>query len=262
MNKNPLCALITGASSGIGLALAHEFAKHGYNLILVARSAEKLEMIRKSIEELYKVDVVVIVQDLSVSNAGEILYDEVVKQDLIVNVLINNAGFANFGAFTDNPWKIELDLLLLSVVNLAQLCHLFGKDMAERGAGKILNVSSIAGFIPGPLMSTYYASKGFAILFSEALSVELADQGIQVSVLCAGRTDTSFKINGYVEKSHSFSLFPKMSAESVAQIAYRELMKRKRVIIPGIFNNVQVFLVKFIPHWILLPIAQYRLKHQ
>jgi short-subunit dehydrogenase len=254
--------LITGASSGIGRALAYEFARHGYDLVLVSRNLLSLEQVQKDIVDTFSCRVEVFSYDLSEGGAAKNLYDDVLQRGIVIDVLVNNAGFANFGVFTHNDWENEEDLLTLSVVTVSQLCHLFGGEMVMRRRGHVLNVSSIAGFIPGPLMATYYASKGFEILFSEALACELKQFGVQVSVLCAGRTATEFKIKGYMGEKEASRLLPKMSPEKVAHIAYQELFKGTVVIIPGFVNKVQVFLVKFIPRSILVWIAQYRLKKQ
>lgn len=238
-------ALITGASGGLGLEFAKIFAKENYNLVLVARSADKLKEIKKELEEAFKINVLVITQDLSENNAAETLFKTLENKE--INVLINNAGFTTHGRFDQVPLKIEMDELMLNVVFLTAITKLILKDMVARGEGKILNVSSTAAFQPGPLMAVYYATKTFVLSFSEALSEELKGTGVSVTGLCPGPTDTGFAKRGGVENTILFNT-GLMSPQRVAKIGYKALMSGKRVVIPGLKNNITSFLLKHTPH--------------
>lgn len=166
-------ALITGASGGIGYELAKVFASNGYNLILVARSTDKLQQIQTELAQSHNIQTHVISQDLSQADSPLTLFDQIQQQGLAVDVLVNNAGFGDYGPFASADWSKQGALLQLNMVTLTQLTRLFLPPMLERGSGKILNVASTAAFQPGPFMATYYASKSYVMSFTEALAHEL-----------------------------------------------------------------------------------------
>ncbi|HEV7232587.1 MAG TPA: SDR family NAD(P)-dependent oxidoreductase, partial [Bacteroidia bacterium] len=167
-------ALITGASGGIGLAFARIFAREGYDLVLVARSKDKLDALAR---ELHPVNVTIIVKDLSLRQAPDEIYEELRRKGIIVETLINNAGLGDYGFFQDADWNKQSGMIDLNIHALTHLCHLFGKDMVMRRKGRILNVASTAAFQPGPLMSVYYASKAYVLSFTEAISNEWKEFG-------------------------------------------------------------------------------------
>ncbi|WP_165145281.1 SDR family oxidoreductase [Marinitoga sp. 38H-ov] len=243
--------LITGASGGIGLELARIFAKNGHNLVLVARSFDKLQKIKEDLENKYNIKVEAIKKDLSISNSPKELYNEIKEKKIFVNILVNNAGYATFGKFYNLNIEKELNMIQLNVVTLVHLTKLFLDDMIKNNEGKILNVASTAAFQPGPLMANYYASKAYVLSFSEALNEELKDMNISVSALCPGATSTDFVKRANMEKSRLFHTLKPMRADKVAEIAYYGLMKKKQVIIPGFRNKILAFSIRFTPRKIV-----------
>jgi uncharacterized protein len=238
--------LITGASSGIGLELAKVFAKNGYNLILVARNQAKLASLKTQLEDNYKAQVRIIVKDLSLQEAANQLFSEVQTQKLEVDILINNAGFGEYGPFERTDWHKEKQMLDLNIVALTELTKLFLKPMLARKNGKILNVASTAAFQPGPLMSVYFATKVYVLHFSEAIAEELKGSGVQVTVLCPGATESNFQEVASMSQSKLFKRKIPSAAE-VAEFAYRELFKGTRVAIHGFMNRIMAYTVGFLP---------------
>ncbi|MEM6480673.1 MAG: SDR family oxidoreductase [Pseudomonadota bacterium] len=185
-------ALITGASSGIGKELAKYHAGKGGDVILTARRTKALKELKSEIEEVYSVKAHVFSVDLEKAGAAEKLYSDVKKAELEVDILINNAGFGGWGVHIDRDLDRELAMINLNVKALVVLTHKFGHDMAERGSGKILNVGSTAGFLPGPQQAVYFATKAFVNSFSQAIDQELRDRGVTCTVLAPGYVETEF----------------------------------------------------------------------
>lgn len=185
-------ALITGASSGIGAAFARRHAKKGGHSIIVARREDKLHALKEEIEAEYETEVHVIAADLSGRQAAEDLYARVTGDGHEIDYLINNAGFGGRGAFLERDLDDDMAMIDLNVIALVTLCHRFGADMKGRGSGRILNVGSTAGMMPGPNQAVYFASKAFVNSFSQALSQELKDSGVTVTVLAPGYVETEF----------------------------------------------------------------------
>lgn len=254
MNKT---VLITGGSSGIGLELAKIFAKDGYNLILVAIDMDKLNRVA---EDLIKnnIKVTVISKDLSQENAVSVIYKEIKDKEIVVDVLVNNAGFGTSGEFVKIDWEEERKELQVNIVALTELSKLFGKEMKERGEGKILNVASTAAFLPGPLMAVYYASKAYVRSFSEGLAKELESSGVVVSVLCPGPTETGFSKRAELENSRLFNASI-MSASEVAKVGYGGLVRGERVIVVGWKNWLVTKAINFVPRSLVLEMV-YRLQ--
>jgi short-subunit dehydrogenase len=244
MSQNRETALITGASAGIGRALARRFARAGHDVILVARREEKLREVADSLEDQYRITASVVVQDFTESNGPEQLYETVHERDLDVGVLVNNVGIATQGKFTDID--LDRDQLQLDVVTPTVLSKLFGRDMAERGHGKILNVASSAAFQPGPFMAVYYASKAYVLSFSEAIAEELREEGVTVSVLCPGPVDTEFQERATMTDTPLGS-GPMQDVESVANVGYEGLMDEKTVIVPGVGYKLLWHTVGLVP---------------
>lgn len=241
-------ALITGASKGIGLELAKLFAKDGYNLIIVARSREILEKIKLEFEERYHIIVKVIAKDLTNVISAKELFEEVKKCNLKVDYLINNAGFGDYGEFLDADINHHINMINLNIISLMQLCSYFGNEMKKNGFGKIMNLGSIASFFPGPLMATYYATKAFVLSFSEALSRELKNSGVSITVLCPGTTDTNFfnNANATSDKTNLLKKMHPATPESVARYGYNKMMKNQVVAIHSIKNRTAIFMNRFI----------------
>lgn len=243
-------ALITGASGGIGLEFAKLLAQSGYDLALAARSQSKLESLGAELREKYGVNIQVIACDLAQPNAAHAVQARVPDCD----VLVNNAGFANNGKFARMSETDMLEEIQLDVTTLTQLTRLYLPGMIERKDGKILNVASTAGFLPGPNMAVYYAGKAYVISFSEALAEECRDTGVTVSVLCPGATATGFQERAGTTHArlHRFGL---AKAEDVAKAGVEGMMRGKRVIVPGITNKIVALSPKFSPRGLLLRIS-------
>lgn len=234
-------ALITGASSGIGFEFAKIFARKGYKLILVSRTSTVVPG---------ATSVINIPTDLSLSGAPEEVYQEVVRQNLSVDVLINNAGFGDNAPFSNSDLSKQLRMIELNISALTALTRLFIPEMIRRKEGAILNVASTAAFAPGPYMAVYYATKAFVVSFSEALSEELKGTGVTVTALCPGATETNFASAAGAEKTPLFNRrLP--SAAKVAEVGYRAMIHGKRVAIVGLFTRIQLFFAHFIPRIIL-----------
>lgn len=230
--------LITGASGGIGERLAEICAKNGENLILVARSEDKLEAVKNSLTQKYGVDVVTIVKDLTCENAAEELWSFAEEKNLCVNALINNAGFGDWGEFVGCDMKKQDDMISLNIVTLIHMCKLFGKAMKKRGGGKIMNFASVAAFCAGPYMSVYYASKAFVLSFSQALREELLPYGVTVTALCPGPTATDFEKNAGIGNQRLFSAAG--SKEKIAKKGYKAMRKGKAVCVTGKYSAITV----------------------
>jgi short-subunit dehydrogenase len=243
-------ALITGASGGIGLEFAKLLAQAGYDLALVARSKDKLEDIAAELRAKYGIAAQAVVCDLAKPNAAHDVIAQVPKCD----VLVNNAGFAN----NDKFWKIAeadtLDELQVDIVALTQLTRLYLPGMLERKDGKILNVASTAGFLPGPNMAVYYAGKAYVISFSEALAEEVRGSGVTVTVLCPGATATGFQSRASVETTPLFKL-PMAKADAVAKAGIEAMMRGKPVVVPGITNKFVAVSPKITPRRLLVKIS-------
>lgn len=244
-------ALITGASKGIGKELAIVFAKNGYSLILVARSTHELEQLQNDLQKQYQCSVKTLSIDLSEANSVDTIITSL-KDDLHeVEVLVNNAGFGIAKRFTDTSYEDINGILTVNMTALTQLTYKILPFMMAKKSGKILNVASTAAYAPGPYMAIYYASKAYVLSFSEALYEEYKDEGITVSALCPGFTKTSFQERAGMEKTRIMNGYiPMMTAKDVADITYNDLMKDKRLIIPGFMNKLSVFMMCLTPGFI------------
>lgn len=230
--KTKKVALITGASTGIGKELANIHAEKGGDLIIVARSKDKLELLKKELEQKYAVKVMVIAKDLGKPEAAKEVYDEVKKAGIQVDYLINNAGFGGLGKFHEREWKLDLAMINLNIVALTALTRFFLPDFVKRNEGRVLNVSSTASFMPGPLQAVYYASKSYVTFFSNAVAEELHDTKVTVTALMPGATETEF---GKVSGMDKTSMFQKTAnARKVAEDGYNGMLKGKLDVISGL----------------------------
>jgi len=239
-------ALITGASSGIGLELAKCFARNGYDLVLVARREDKLRDLQSTLEARHGIRAKVLYADLSDSNAPQQIFQTLLDEKIAIEILVNNAGFATYGLFIETDLDTELQLLQVNITALTHLTKLFLPPMIEKRRGKILNVASIVAFQPGPLMAVYYASKAYVLSFSEALSEELEGSGVSVTCLCPGATQSSLQERAAMKDS-KLAHVQLMDAATVARWGYRALMRGQRVTIPGTKNQVFAFAPRFLP---------------
>lgn len=239
--------LITGGSQGIGLSLARQFAQNGYNLILVARDPSELEEASAALA-FYGVEIITIVKDLFNKDAAHELYNEVVNQGLQVDILVNNAGQGQYGLFEDTELGRELAIIQLNICSLVVLTKFFLKDMLQRGKGKILNLSSIAGKTPGPWQAVYHGTKAFVQSFTQALQSEVKDQGITVTALLPGATDTDFFNKAGMNDSKAVADKDKLAdPEEVAKDGYNALMEGKDQVISGFKNKMNVAMSNIMP---------------
>lgn len=249
-------ALITGASGGIGLELAIIHAEKGKDLILVARSTNKLEKLKQELETAHHINVINIPKDLSIPDAAQEVYDQVTESGIQVEYLINNAGFGDFGNYHETSWEKEEMMINLNILALTQLTKLFGAEMVKRGSGRIMNVSSTAAFQPGPLMTVYYATKHYVQAYSEALYEEWKSYGVSVTALCPGATASGFQSAAEMENSKLFKGKKLPSAHDVAQYGYQAMEKGEVVAIHGAVNNIMAKSVKFLPKKLALKIVK------
>jgi len=243
MNKT---VLITGASSGIGLELAKCFAADKSNLILVARNIAAMETLAADLRRDHKIEVHIISADLTQPESSQKIFDELQGRETIVDVLVNNAGFGLHGGFTELPQARQLEIIQVNVAALVALTRLFLPGMVQRRRGGVLNVGSVAGFVPGPYMAIYYASKAFVQSFSEALFEELRGTGVSVTNLCPGPTETNFSQTARTYQTRTAQV-SKMSAAEVAVAGHRAFREDRYVCIPGAKNVLLVLLIKFFP---------------
>ncbi|MEI7534529.1 MAG: SDR family oxidoreductase [Verrucomicrobiae bacterium] len=247
--------LITGASSGIGLELAKCFAADKSNLILVARSTAALETLAAELRHEQNIEVHVVTADLSRPEAATEIFEQTGRAGLTVDVLVNNAGFGLHGSFVELPQVRQLEIIQVNVAALVELTGLFLPSMLKRRRGGVLNVGSVAGFLPGPNMAVYYASKAFVLSFSEALHEELVGSGICVTNLCPGPTETNFS---QVARSHRVreTRTHKVSASSVARIGHEDFRNDQCLSVPGLQNKFLTAVVtKLLPRWALRSLA-------
>jgi short-subunit dehydrogenase len=254
--KQKTTALITGGSTGIGLDLAREFAAHGHDLVIVARNADRLDQAAGAIEGKYGVKVTAIPSDLSVDDASQRLYDAVLSEGIQIDYLVNNAGFGLAGEFADTDIDRELDMIQLNVSAVVHMTKLFMQPMIRRKKGRIMNLASIAGFQPGPLMSIYYATKAFVLSFSEAVAEELRNTGVTMTALCPGPTESEF---AEIAGTASTRLFTQMGVKGSAEVArfgYKAMMSGERVAIPGVRNKLMIQVERAAPRTLVTKIVR------
>ncbi len=253
MDTTKSFTLITGASSGIGEALAFEFASHRHNLILVARSLEKLEEVGLEIKKRFKVDIEIIQADLSNQKLVDEVCNKIDKNGWKVDCLVNNAGYGDWGEFHNSSWEKISGMIELNVHALTHTCWRMLPNMVKRGNGHVINIASVASFFPGPYMAVYFATKAFVLSFSEALSEELSGSGVYVTCLCPGPVATGFQQRaGFVHKKNA------PTPEVVAKYAYIAAMKNKKVIaIPGLYNWVQSKMPHLLPRQVVRKIVKW-----
>ena len=253
-------ALITGASAGIGLELARCFAQGNWDVILVARRADKLRAIASELEERHNIAAHVLVEDLSDAESTERIVQVLADKKVDVDVLVNNAGFAEYGPFANSSAATMQQVLGVNIVALTMLSRalLPGMIEAARRDGKrrrILNVGSVAGFLPGPLMAVYYASKAYVLSLSESLAAELSDHNISVTCLCPGPTTSEFQSVARMQLS-KMSDSVMMDAATVARQGYRGCMRGETLVIPGASNVIGAFVPRLLPRKMLARIIR------
>jgi short-subunit dehydrogenase len=243
---SPETVLVTGASSGIGWELAKCFAADGCRLILVARNQDALEKLAGELRRENKIEVVVFPADLSLPETPDRIFQELSARKIAVDVLVNNAGFGLMGPFVKLSLARQLEIIQVNITALTALAGLLLPGMIERQRGGILNVGSVAGFVPGPNMAVYYATKAFVLSFTEALGEELSGSGLAISVLCPGPTESNF---GNVARGGRQRKIKtrKMTSQAVAKIGHREFRQGKSVVVTGLQNKIAAQLPRIIP---------------
>ena len=236
---NSETALITGSSSGIGLHLAHEFARHGHPLVLVAPVATELEEIATHMRNDHGVEVRVIAKDLEKPEAAQEIFEELQSAGVQVDILVNNAGHGKRGKFWEISLEQDLSMVNLNIAAVLRLTTLFLPPMLARKRGRILNTASVAGYEPGPMLAVYHATKAFVLSLSESLATELEDSGVTLTALCPGPTDTDFFPKADMMDTRAFQ--QAMAPQDVAEVGYKAVMKGVRVVIPGAMNKTLVF---------------------
>ena len=256
MHNTRKTALITGASSGIGKALATEFARDGYDLVLAARSVAKMQALADELQQRYPITVTVIGADLETDDGARKLHADVQARGLTLSALVNNAGYGTFGEFKDAALDDELAMMQLNMHTVVALTRLFLPDlMATRG--KLLNTASTAAFQPGPYMAVYYASKAFVLSFSEALAAELAPHGVTVTALCPGPTASGFQDKADMHASSLVKGKKLPTSEEVAAKGYRAMQRGQRVYIPGCGNWLLAQSVRFSPRNVVTALVKH-----
>ncbi len=248
-------ALITGASGGIGLAMAEELASSKTNLVLTARSGEVLERICADLSAQHGIQATAISLDLSLPGAPQTLVSTLRERNLEPDILVNNAGFATYGPFVDQPSKSQLGMVMLNVLAPVALASLLLPGMVARKHGYILNIASTASFQPGPLMTVYYASKAFVLHFSEGLANELEGSGVKVTALCPGPTESGFQDRAEMQESRLVQ-GNLMDARSVAKIGLDGMFAGKAVVIPGLRNRLMAWSVRFSPRSVVSKVVR------
>ena len=251
-------ALVTGASSGMGYEYAKLFAKDGKKIVVLARSRDKLEGLKKDLEKQHGTKVMVLVKDLSDPKAPQEVFSELEKAGINIDVLVNNAGYDVYGKFQDTDWQREATMIQVNVLALTQLTKLFLKKMLEKKSGKILNISSSAGFGPTPWSSVYGGTKHYVLGFSNAIAHELKGTGVSVTCFCPGNTKTLFFERAGAEECRiDKRRIQQMDAATAAKHGYKALAKGKTTASPGMLNSFMVFMIRLMPRSMVCTTASY-----
>lgn len=254
MAKETKWAIVTGASAGIGTALAEDAAKRGYALVLVARRKDRLETLAKRLGETYGVEVVIVAADLAKPEGIELLWKTTEAKRIVPDVFFNNAGYGTNSVFLDADRSRELGMIDLNCRALVDLCHRYGRVMRERKRGTIVNVASVLSFMPAAYMAVYAATKAFVLSFSEGLATELRADGVVVVALCPGRTATEFAdVAGFRKaKEQGGGETP----AQVSQTAWRAIEKKRTVAVSGVGNQVSTVFLRHAPRSLILRITR------
>jgi short-subunit dehydrogenase len=237
-----------------------EFAKihaaNGDNLVLVARSLDKLNALKRELESKFGIEALVISKDLSELNAAQEVYDTLLEKRIQVEYLINNAGFGDFGMFYETDWQKEAQMINLNITALTHFTKLFIRDMVSRKSGKVMNVASTAAFQPGPTMAVYFATKAYVLHFSEAVNNEVRDNGVTVTALCPGPTESGFQSAASMDDSKLFKNKKVPTSAEVAAYGYRAMHQGKSVAIHGFMNAIMARSVGLVPRNLIVKIAR------
>ncbi len=263
MNSDPINtetignALITGASSGIGLAIAKELAKRKYNLVLVSNQQKELEAAGRNISARSKVKTWPVYMDLAEVDSAQKLYDWCAQNNIEIEILVNNAGIYFFGEVVKNDIEKIHRMTILHTTTPSLLCSLFGKEMKKRRHGHILNISSLSAFLPYPGIALYSSTKNFLKSFSRALRTEMMEYNVNVTCICPGAVSTRLYNLKDPDRKKALKLGVMISAEKLASIAVKAMFKKKSLIVPGFVNRLTIFIANLIPHSVILLIRRY-----
>lgn len=250
--------LITGASSGIGLELAHVYAENGYNLFITARRENNLKDLKEAIEKKHNVKVDYFPLDLSKPGSAEVLHSKTKELSIKTDVLINNAGFGIFDEFVETDLNKNEMMLNLNILSLTKLSHLYANDMVKQGSGHIINIASMAAFQPVPNLAAYAATKTYVLNFSEAIAYELKPKNVFVTVINPAATESEFADTAGFKEGEFESKIP--SSRNLAEFTYNEMMKKKVVSIYGTKNAIMAFGLRFTPRCIVTKVAASMMK--
>lgn len=247
MEDTQTYALVTGATSGIGLEFARLFAADGINLILASRGKAELEQVARELRDSFSVDVAVVPADLSDIHDVEKVYQYTKENKLPVYYVVNNAGFGDYGDITKTSWAKEQSMIALNITALTYLSKMYAADFAHQGGGHIVNVASTAAFQPGPLMAVYYATKSYVLHFSEAIASELHSKGVRVTALCPGPTASKFQEAAAMTESKLVAGKKLPTAAQVACYGYKAMKRGRVVAIHGANNKLNTYALRFLP---------------
>lgn len=247
-------ALVTGASGGIGRELARIHAAKGGDLVVVARSEDELQALAEELQAKHGTEVKVLARDLALQGAAVELHAAVEREGIVVDVLINNAGFGGHGLFYERDWKADESMIQLNIATLTGLTRMFVPAMVERGSGKVLNLASMAGFLPGPLQAVYYATKAYVLSFTQAIAEELRGTGVTATALCPGPVDTGFAEAADAEGVKAFDMAA--DAATVARKGYEAMLGGDVIHVPGLANKVAVQLPRFLPRKLVTMVSK------
>ena len=232
--------LITGASSGIGLALAREFARNGHPVVIVAPLQSELRAVADDIEAEFGLEAVPVAADLTHEHAAEDLFDELEEAQLPIHTLVNNAGLGQKGEFAHAPLKRDIDIIRLNIEAVVRMTKLFLRPMLDANSGRIVNTASVAGFEPGPMLSVYHASKAFVLSFTQALAIELEDTGVSVMALCPDAMDSDLFPKADMTGTRTFQQGDVMAPAEIARIAYQAMKHGDPICVAGAANKATV----------------------
>jgi len=250
MSQGRPLAVVTGASAGLGLDMARLLARRGYDVVLAARSVDRLESVRDEIESEIGTTAYVAAHDLSSEAGVDRLLQEVASLDRPVDFLANNAGLGVHGPYLETDPASEAAMIQVNVVSLVRLTRALLPAMVDRGSGRVLQVASTAGFMPGPVMATYYATKAFVLSYSDALAEELRGTGVTVTCLCPGPTRTGFQARAGAQNAGSFK-GAAMESEPVARAGIEGALSGRRRVVPGVINKLSTWAPRFLPRDVL-----------
>ena len=248
-------AIVTGASCGIGLELAKILAKDGKNIVVIARSRDQLEDLKREIENKHGTKVKVLAKDLSDPKAPPEIFSELEKEKIYIDVLVNNAGFGVYGMFLETDLREELDMIQVNAASLIHLTKLFLKGMVEDKSGYILNAASLCAFFPTPMEAVYCSTKAFVLHFSEALANELQGTGVSVTCLCVGLARTEFQKRAHMENCKAAKR-KMMDAATVAEAGYKALKRGKLIEIPGLVYKFAPWFARFAPRNVVTKVVR------